>query len=66
MFKFETVRIFIIVHFRKNKKEKAKAKKKNTCSWAVLGAAHEGSLCRRALLPPARRQRLGAPAGEHR
>jgi hypothetical protein len=28
MFKFETVRIFIIVHFRKNKKEKKKEKKR--------------------------------------
>jgi hypothetical protein len=28
MFKFETVRIFIIVHFRKNKKEKKKKRKK--------------------------------------
>jgi hypothetical protein len=26
MFKFETVQIFIIVHFRKNKKEKKKEK----------------------------------------
>jgi hypothetical protein len=27
MFKFETVRIFIIVHFRKNKKQKKREKK---------------------------------------
>jgi hypothetical protein len=61
MFKFETIQIFIIVHFRKNKKEKNRAKKKNTYCWAVPRASHEGSLCGRTLLPLARRRRLGAP-----
>jgi hypothetical protein len=39
MFKFETVRIFIIVHFRKNKKEKQKSKKEK---YMLLGRSRGG------------------------
>jgi hypothetical protein len=59
MFRFGTVRNFIIVHFRKIKKKIEKRKK-----YLLLGrsqAAHEKTLCGRVLLSPACRRRLGAP-----
>jgi hypothetical protein len=63
MYRFETVQIFIIVHFRKKRKEKRKKGKKRKIPVAgpFPGRPMRGSICGRAFLPPARRRRLGAP-----
>jgi hypothetical protein len=64
MFKFGTVQIFIIVHYRKIKNKIEKRKKVKRKKYLLLGhsqAAHEKTLCGRVLLSPARRRRLGAP-----
>jgi hypothetical protein len=54
MFRFETIQIFIIVHFRKRIKKRKKRKRKKE-KYLLLGrsqAAHEVALCGRVCALP--------------